>query len=292
MDPVGSEPARDRSAAESRVPRSDSVDTKRRQIERISDVTPPELNAEGRSDSAVLKFCAMVGNLVRYIWHQATDSSSRNWPPKWLKTLGILWILWLGILIIWLVIVIIIPAFIKILVALGLGSISLISKTQWAQVVFGPVHSYLDTHSAGLPFSPGQLFSLWVLLGIALFFSSFKGSVSGRIGWAVFGIETSAVVWSETPELSKWLTTGLTVLFWLLLSTLAYRKKKGTPSHFVDPFMDHVGQFAESLATPKSLDTIENRAEQNARRRKYANLADYLDNNANRPRRISCIRRP
>lgn len=50
--------------------------------------------------------------------------------------------------------------------------------------------------------------------------------------------------------------------------------------------MGHVGRFAESFAAPESLDAIESRAEQNARRRKYADLADCLDNNANRPRDI------
>jgi len=156
MDPVAGEPARDRSASESRASESNSVDATWRQTERISDATPPGLNTESRSDSALLQFCAMVGNLGRYMWHQATDSSSRNWPPKWLKALVALWVLWLGLLIVWLVVAIIIPALVKILVALGLGAIALISETQWVQVVIGPVHSYLDTHSAGLPFSPEQ----------------------------------------------------------------------------------------------------------------------------------------
>ena len=220
----------------------------------------------------------MVGNLGRYMWHQATDSSSRNWPPKWLKVSAALWIFWLGILIIWLVI--------RILEALGLGIVVLISGTRWAQVILGRVHSYLETHSAGLPFSPEQLFSFWVLLGIVLFFLSFTGSIGGRIGWAVFGIETGAMVWTETLEPSKWLVTGFTALLWSLLSTVAYRKKRRASSQFVEPFMGPIGRFAESFAAPESFEAIESRAEQNARRRKYADLADYLDNNANQPRDI------
>jgi hypothetical protein len=282
MDPVGSEPARDRSAAEARVPGRDSADATQRQTERVSDVTPLGLNIDGRADSALLRLYTMVGNLgryMRYMRHQATDSSSRNYPPKWLKILFALWILWLGMLIIWLII--------EIIKALGLGILVLISKTRWAQVVLGSVHSYLDTHSAALPFSPEQLFLFWVLLGIVLFFFSFMGSIGGRIGWTAFGIETGAVVWAETPEPSKWLATGFTALLWSLLSTLAYRRKKNkTPSHFVEPFMGSIGRFAESFAAPESLDAIESRAEQNARRRGYADLADYFDNNANRPRDI------
>lgn len=198
MDEVGSDPARDRSAAELRMSGSDGVDASR-QTKGSSDVTP-ESKTKGRSNSAfssaLVQFCAVVGNLGRHMWRQATDLSSPAWPPKWLNVLAALWILWLGILIIWLVVAIIIPVFIKILVALGLTTSVLVSGTEWAEVLLKPVHNYLDIHSASLPFSPEQLFSFWILFGIVLFFSSFGGSIGGRIGWAVFGLETSAMVWN------------------------------------------------------------------------------------------------
>lgn len=255
MDPVGSEPARDRSAAESHASGS---------------------NTEGRSDSArssaLVQFRAMAGNLSRHMWRQATDLTSQDWPPKWLIALAALWILWLVALILWLVIAIIIPTFIKILVALGLGTSILISETKWAQVVLGPIHSYLDTHSGSLPFSLEQLFAFWVLFGVIVFFSSFRGSIGGRIGWAVFGIATGAVVWSETPEPSKWLATGLTTFLWSLLSTLAYRKLNATSSSTV---ANRKRRF------PEFLSIIERRAEQNARVLNYPDLAHYLDNKAN-----------
>lgn len=177
MDPVGDEPTRDRSDSGSRTSESNSVDATR-QTERVSDVTP-QSNSESRSDSApsdmLVQFRAMTGNLSRNIWRQATDLTSPDWPPRWLRLLAILCILWSTALIIWLVLVIIIPTFIKILVALGLGTSVLISETKWARVVLEPVHGYLNTHSAGFPFSPGELFGFWIAFGVVLFFLSQRG---------------------------------------------------------------------------------------------------------------------
>jgi len=273
MDEVGSDPARDRSAAELRMPDSDGVDAMC-QTKWTSDVTP-ESKTKGRSSSAFssafVHLRAVVGKLGRHMWRQATDLSSPDWPPKWLNALAALWVLWLGILIIWLVVVIIIPVFIKIIVALGLTTSVLVSGTKWAEVLSKPVHSYLDIHSASLPFSPQQLFSFWILFGIILFFSSFRGSIGGHIGWAVFGLATSAMVWSGTSEPSRWLAAGLTAVLWSLLSILAYRKRDRTSATATN----RRKRFPEFLAT------IERRAEQNASVLGYTNLADYLDNKAN-----------
>lgn len=242
MDEVGSDPARDRSAAELRVPGSDGVDASRQTKE--------------SKTKALVRFRAVVGNLGRHMWRQATDLSSPDWPPRWLNVLAVVWILWLGILIIWLIVAIIIPVFIKILVALGLTTSALVSGTEWAEVLLKPVHNYLDIHSASLPFSSEQLFSFWgYYLGIVLFLLSFGGSIGGRIGWAVFGLETSAMVWDGTPEPSRWLATGLTAVLWSLLSTLAYRNRSKTSPTVTNRRV----RFSGFLAT------IERRAEQNAR---------------------------
>jgi len=144
-------------------------------------------------------------------------------------------------------------------------------RNQVGGVLSRPVHSYLDIHSASLPFSPEQLFSFWILFGLVLFFSSFRGSIGGRIGWAVFGLATSAMVWSGTSEPSRWLAAGLTAVLWSLLSILAYRTRDKTSSTVTN----------RRKRFPEFLTTIERRAEQNASVRGYTDLADYLDNKAN-----------
>jgi hypothetical protein len=225
----------------------------------------------------------MVGTLSKDLWREATDITSPDWPPRWLKVSGILWFFWLVALIAWLMIAVIVPTFISILVAMGLGISDLMSRAKWAQFLLKPVHGYLNIHSVDFPFSSGQLFSFWMIVGVLSLLWSLAGSIGGRIGWATFGIVTAGMVWSETPELSKWIGTGLAAALWSLSTIVAYRKANkntsdGGPSGRTST--SRIGRFPEFFAT------IERRAEGKARLHDYFDLADYLDNNVNRSRDI------
>lgn len=277
IDEVGGEPVEGKSSAdESPALDSDSVHAAHQSNE-VSDDTP-ELKVNGESESvsvsAPVRFHVIASNLRKNLWREATDLTNPDWPPNWLKALGALWILWLGVLIIWLAIVVM-SVLIKILAALGLTISVLLSETKWTQLVLRPVRNYLDIHSTSLSFSPGQIFGFWVLSGLILFVLSTRGSIGGRIGWAVFGIGTAAMVWNETSEPSKWLATGFTAVLWSLLCTLAYRRIEETSS-----------TFTNRIRFPEFLATIERRAEQNARLLAYIDLADYLDNKVNQPRDV------
>jgi hypothetical protein len=273
MDEAGNEPE-DRSATEPYISGSDGVEA-RCENKQILDVKP-EAIAKDRpgsvSSNVFIRFHAVAGNLGRYLWRQATDVLSPNWPPEWLIVSGVAWVLFLVILISWLVIAVLVPTLIKICVALGLTASVLLSEANWTQLWLKPVHSYLDTHSTGLPFSSVQFFSFWIVFGILLFYSSRRGSVGGRIGWALFGIETSGMVWGGTTEPSRWLATGFTVASWSLLSILAYRNKTSSSA-----------TTRRKWRFPEFLAIIERRAEENARVLGYADLAHYLDDKANQP---------
>lgn len=234
MDEVGSEPAEGKSTIKPRVSEDNSVDVAP-QVDQGSDAKPSESKANGKSNSVFannfIQFRVIVSNLSRNLWREATDLTSPDWPPSWLRTLGVLWLFWLVVLILWLIIAVITPVFIRVAGALGLSISVLISQSKWTQFLLSPVHRYLGTYSVGLPFSSGQLFAFWIIFGIIVFFSSRGGSFGGRVGWVVFGIETGTMVWSETPEPSRWLATGLTAILWSLASISAYRKAKDKVPH-------------------------------------------------------------
>jgi hypothetical protein len=289
MEELGSESVDGESpAAESRVSGSDSFDATCQTNPMFGVAREPTIKTSSHSAfaSMLVQFHTMAGNVGKDLWREATDLTSTDWPPKWLKVLGILWSFWLVALILWLVFAVIVPAFITIFLAMGLTASVLVSKAKWAQFLIRPVHSYLDVHSTSLPFSSVQLFSFWILFGVAFLLWSLSGSIGGRIGWAAFGIETGAMVWSETPEPSRWLATGLTAALWSLLSIAAYKKtnktspNKTSSNEAAPTRMNRLGRFPEFFAT------IERRAEQNALLHGYTDLAHYLDNNANQSRDI------
>jgi hypothetical protein len=47
---------------------------------------------------------------------------------------------------------------------------------------------------------------------------------AARVGWTIFRIGTCAMVWMETLRPSDWVATGITALWWLALSVIAYQE--------------------------------------------------------------------
>src|SRR5438128_1347164 len=86
---------------------------------------------------------AIIKDLGRHMWRDATDRDHPNWPPTWLKAAGV---------ICFLAVAFPLTRFVgQILISLGLRAGSSLSGATWARIALDPIHNYLRHHSAGLP---------------------------------------------------------------------------------------------------------------------------------------------
>jgi hypothetical protein len=93
----------------------------------------------------------------------------------------------------------------------------------WA-VISHPAHTYITTHTTGLPITPTAVYTLWLTTGAASFTIGLLTRSNGvRLTWTVWGATTAAMVWSTTPTTGRPIATGITILAWATASTLALR---------------------------------------------------------------------
>ncbi|MEJ8632073.1 hypothetical protein [Streptomyces sp. MS2.AVA.5] len=91
-------------------------------------------------------------------------------------------------------------------------------------VVDQPVRTYIAQHSAGLPVEGSTVYTLWLLTGIVGLVLGYLSRNNGvRAMWAAHGAATLWMVWTTTPDTSRPVAAGLTVLAWTFLSTFAMR---------------------------------------------------------------------
>ncbi|MEV5982840.1 hypothetical protein [Streptomyces sp. NPDC052114] len=91
-------------------------------------------------------------------------------------------------------------------------------------VVDQPVRTYIAQHAAGLPVAASTVYTLWLLTGIVGLVLGFLSRNNGvRALWAAHGAATVWMVWTTTPDTSRPVATGLTVLAWTFLSAFAMR---------------------------------------------------------------------
>jgi hypothetical protein len=90
--------------------------------------------------------------------------------------------------------------------------------------ITGPVRSYLDTNSAGLPASGHDLWIGWLTCCGLLYIAALTGSRYGRAGWAAFGALSAAAAYAGAPHGAGSLAAGVTATAWLVLSLPAYAR--------------------------------------------------------------------
>ncbi|MFJ1601536.1 hypothetical protein [Streptomyces sp. NPDC088261] len=91
-------------------------------------------------------------------------------------------------------------------------------------VVDQPVRTYIAQHAAGLPVEGSTVYTLWLLTGIVGLVLGYLSRNNGvRALWAAHGAATAWMVWTTTPDASRPVAVGLTVLAWTFLSALAMR---------------------------------------------------------------------
>lgn len=93
-----------------------------------------------------------------------------------------------------------------------------------AAVVDQPVRTYIAQHAVGLPIEGSTVYTLWLLTGIVGLVLGYLSRNNGvRALWAAHGAATVWMVWTTTPDASRPVAVGLTVLAWTFLSAFAMR---------------------------------------------------------------------
>ncbi|MGW2331662.1 hypothetical protein ACWC5C_38760 [Streptomyces sp. NPDC001700] len=96
--------------------------------------------------------------------------------------------------------------------------------TQWAATITDPVHAYLRAHTVGLPITATTVFVIWQTVGVGTLIGSWVSTSFGpRITWIVYGAATAFMVWDASPAAGRTVATGLAVIAWTILSSLALR---------------------------------------------------------------------
>lgn len=96
--------------------------------------------------------------------------------------------------------------------------------TQWAATVTDPIHTYLTTHTAGLPLTASSAVVIWQGVGLAaLILAWLTGAVGARLTWIAHGVCTAAMVFDASPAAGRPVATALTILAWTIGSLFALR---------------------------------------------------------------------
>lgn len=178
------------------------------------------------------------------IWAWATGMSHRLWravtlpqdphaePPGWLNpAVGVL----LGISALAAVFLLIIPGVAAIVSGVRdwlAGGADWLRTSDLAGVVLDPVRAYLSGHNQLRPeISDDTLWWSWGAFGVASFaLSCLFRNVGARIGWALWGAATAAMVWIEHPAAAgRPVAAGFAVAWWCAFTVLAYRRRWSPP---------------------------------------------------------------
>lgn len=155
---------------------------------------------------------------------------------RWLRENWSLLLLWLALLIfagtlLWLLWVILRAIVSGIAAAGGAAGDGLDRLATWIaegpvlHALSEPVRHYLDTHSAGLPATGGDLWMTWLVTVTGLYVFALLGSTYARIGWAVIGALSAAAAYAGAAPGAQGTAAGLIAAAWLLLSLPAYARR-------------------------------------------------------------------
>lgn len=105
---------------------------------------------------------------------------------------------------------------------IGHDGVHALAAWRVSHVISDPLHHYLATAGAGLPASPQTLTIGWAVAAGVLLLGALAGIRGARIGWAVIGAATTAMVYAGTPAAGHLVAAAVTVAAWALLSIPAY----------------------------------------------------------------------
>jgi hypothetical protein len=165
------------------------------------------------------RWWVMLHEWARYHWQRLTRDRTDEWPPPWaMPALSIA-----GLVVAVAVVVELLLPLVRWLAHLVRDAANLLDHWALARVALDPIHHYLDTHAAGLPITPGQLWWTWCATGVVLCLLSTARVLAARIGWLLFGAASVAMVWTS-PSAPHTTAAGIATLWWLLFSLPALRR--------------------------------------------------------------------
>lgn len=229
------------------------------------DAPEPGRMSQGRAG----KILQVLGHLTKRMWREAVAVKSPHWPPAWLEYAGaafiLLFTLTTVILLMW-----------GVLVTVGFGFVDLVSGSDLAQVVTHSVRQYLDNVGPSLGISGQLLWRYWAISGIVLYFTACVGLLGGRLGWAIYGLLTGAIVYAETSETSRLLMVCIVAGWWAVLSLLAFYSpnRNRRQSERIDGSREPFSKWFAPQAAASARQTAEDASLTYG----YTDLQDYFDN--------------
>lgn len=100
-----------------------------------------------------------------------------------------------------------------------------------ARTITGPVQTYIDSHAAGLPATAAQVRWGWLITGAVLLICASCGSRGARIGWALYGALTAAMVWDASHVDNRDLAVAITAAVWSLLAVPVFTRTRAHRGH-------------------------------------------------------------
>jgi hypothetical protein len=185
--------------------------------------------AQGRSIFAkVGEALSWLDETITGAWRSAREQHAGPPPPMSRRdTIGLVLIGLFGISALVIVVFVIVIPLLSWLIGLGTGAagkgVDWLAAWNMSKVVTVPVRAYLDAHTEGLPVDADFLWSAWLIAGSAIVVLGFFGSTGARIGWALFGAMTVAMVWQQTAQPGRPVAAGIAVLWWIAFAVLVYR---------------------------------------------------------------------
>lgn len=96
------------------------------------------------------------------------------------------------------------------------------SNSLWV-VIDTPVRSYIAQHTSDLSVSGSAVYAFWQAVGLFGLVGGFLHSTGARITYTLWGAASIGMVWSASPADGRTVATGIAVLAWAIVSTLALR---------------------------------------------------------------------
>ena len=168
------------------------------------------------------------------MWDDLRSARTAGWngTAPWIKALGLTAAFSLTVLLLDAALDVLLHAGHQLLTAAPRVQVGTDTTTGIWAVIDHPVRHYIAAHATGLPVSASTLYTVWLTAGITGLAGGALRLTGCRLLWTAWGAATTAMVWHNSPAHAHALAAGLTVLAWILASTLALRGLSLRPTFF------------------------------------------------------------
>ncbi|SNT61874.1 hypothetical protein SAMN05216276_10865 [Streptosporangium subroseum] len=132
-------------------------------------------------------------------------------------------------------------------------------QSRLTEVITQPVQAYLSAHAKALPTGADEIGTAVMLSGLIVWaLCVFFRSRIAQLGWILYGIAVTAMVYAGSPPDGRWLAAGVALLYWVGLSLPALAGIGRRPHTVVNihpdprPAREAVDQLQEHLAETRT----------------------------------------